>query len=327
MMRRLTAILLALSLLITLSGCSGGSVYSNLRETEELSVIDAIGLDRSEDGFTLSVASGTKVSRSADAKSIALARERLLELSPREQLFFAHTKFVAVGEKTAEESLTPVLDCVERSNDLRLNTPVIIIADDEAKTLLTKTEDSVSMLRSYERECEKRGDCRIFSASEIISSLDRYGFALASRVRLKLDDKGKVTAILPDGYSLIKDSRELAHIPSKEAACVELITNRAGPFFTELELGDAKAVLQLNESKCRLEDGVLKLELKASLYELEGSAKKEELERAYSEELKSRIEKLLELAERTDCDYLKLGGWVERLRVSSELKYGYDLEA
>ena len=92
MTKKLTAAVLALSLL-ALSGCSGGSIYSNYREIEQLVVIQTMGFDAAGDGVGLSISSGntggsggsgkdgskpqTTLRMSAEAGSLTVARETI----------------------------------------------------------------------------------------------------------------------------------------------------------------------------------------------------------------------------------------------------------
>ena len=49
----------ALVLAALLTGCSGGSIYSNYRELEQLMVIQTMGFDWAESGVRLSASSGS----------------------------------------------------------------------------------------------------------------------------------------------------------------------------------------------------------------------------------------------------------------------------
>ena len=115
-MKKLICFICAASLVL-LSGCSGGSIYTNYREIEQLMVIQTMGFDKSPDGITLSVSTGnsdsgtssgsTTAHMSASAKTISLAEDRLRDYSASEELFFAHTSYIAIGEACARSSLTP----------------------------------------------------------------------------------------------------------------------------------------------------------------------------------------------------------------------------
>lgn len=100
----------ALVLAALLTGCSGGSIYSNYRELEQLMVIQTMGFDWTESGVRLSASSGSDsaggggggggsesgteqsgsagVARlAAEAPSFTLAEEKMQDYSAREDLF------------------------------------------------------------------------------------------------------------------------------------------------------------------------------------------------------------------------------------------------
>lgn len=104
---RIAAVLVLAALL---AGCSGGSIYSNYRELEQLMVIQTLGFDRTPGGVRLSASSGSdsagggggsesgaeqsgsaSVARlAAEAPSFSLAEEKMQDYSAREDLFCAH---------------------------------------------------------------------------------------------------------------------------------------------------------------------------------------------------------------------------------------------
>lgn len=104
---RIAAVLVLAALL---TGCSGGSIYSNYRELEQLMVIQTLGFDRTSGGVRLSASSGSDsagggggggggesgaeqsgsagVARlAAEAPSFTLAEEKMQDYSAREDLF------------------------------------------------------------------------------------------------------------------------------------------------------------------------------------------------------------------------------------------------
>ena len=128
---KLTRIIAVVCLAALLSGCSGGSVYSNYREIEQLMVIQTMGFDYAESGVRLSASSGSdsaggggggnakggeqggsaQVARlSAEAESFSLAKERMQDYSAREDLYFAHTSYIAGGGESAKKSVVPIFD-------------------------------------------------------------------------------------------------------------------------------------------------------------------------------------------------------------------------
>ena len=252
---RIAAVLVLAALL---TGCSGGSIYSNYRELEQLMVIQTMGFDWAESGVRLSASSGSDsagggggsesgaeqsgsagVARlAAEAPSFSLAEEKMQDYSAREDLFFAHTAYIAIGGASAKESLKPFLDYIERSTDLRLDIPLFVVTNGTASELVLgaggETYDATSVLRSLERNIILRGDGVIFSAAEVVSSLDENGCALITAIKSVKADKAvkeakaaELTAI-PDGFAVIKNGRAVGSVPVDCAKGVNVLQNKVG---------------------------------------------------------------------------------------------------
>ena len=346
---RIVAALLSAALL---TGCSGGSVYSNYRELEQLMVIQTMGFDWADGGVRLSVSSGSdsagggggnaqggteqsgssSVARlSAQAASFTLAKEKMQDYSAREDLFFSHTAYIAVGGESAAMSVTPFLDYIERSTDLRLDIPLFIVTNASAAELVLgaggETYDATSVLRSLERNIILRGDGVLFSAAEVVSSLDTNGCALITAVRsVKADEavkeaKAQELTAIPDGFVVIKSGRSVGSVPVEYAKGVNVLQNKAGPSSVELNVGDETVTVQLDKCTCRIEpcfDGGVfagldvKIRLHAALSEAAGSVDARSLSRALANEVRLWVTQVLDISKSLECDFLQLGSLLER---------------
>lgn len=350
-MKRLYKCIGAVLALALLTGCSGGSIYTNYREVEQLMIIQTMGFDKKGDDITVSVSTGNsgggnsdsgqggdsggsgsagsaKTSRlSAKAPSITLAQEKIQDYSASEELFFAHTSYILIGEDTAREDISRFLEYVERSIQIRLDVPVFIVSGDRADKLVLgaggKDYDATNVLKSLERNMEKRGSCPINSVGDIAASLNANGTALVSAVRcveagnsLTEAKKGELTA-LPDGCAVIKDGRMVGHIDEIATLGVMLIQNKTGPCPIVLESG---VTVQLDKCRCevkpireksRVSGADISLDISAALRE----ADKEDL-KTFGKELKSYIEKAvgsaLDSAVSLNCDFIQLGSIMEQ---------------
>ena len=63
--------LICAACLFLLSGCSGGSIYTNYREVEQLMVIQTMGFDKDKNGVTLSVSTGNSGGGTSSASTTA----------------------------------------------------------------------------------------------------------------------------------------------------------------------------------------------------------------------------------------------------------------
>lgn len=347
-MKKFIAALCALSLMLTASGCSGGSIYSNYRDIAELLVIQTLGFDLSDAGVRLSVSAEgstgagkdnegkTPVRLSVDAQSMTEAQDALQHYSGGLRLFFGHTAYIVLGENVLNTDTAQFFDCIERDAAFRLCIPVFAASGSASELVMgagADEHDATRLMRAVTENLRLRGDAHIFTAAEIVSALDSNGAALICAVKAVPADtidpdaaEGEM-AIVPDGYTIINNNKAAGHIPMELARGVSLILNEAG----SLPVVVGNATLQIDRSSCELEpvfgDGLegvaININISASLAEARGDFDPGELTREFEAEARSWVEDVLELQKSSACDFLHLGSALEirhpqRLRGASE---------
>ena len=347
-MKKFIAALCALSLMLTASGCSGGSIYSNYRDIAELLVIQTLGFDLSDAGVRLSVSAEgstgagkdnegkTPVRLSVDAQSMTEAQDALQHYSGGLRLFFGHTAYIVLGENVLNTDTAQFFDCIERDAAFRLCIPVFAASGSASELVMgagADEHDATRLMRAVTENLRLRGDAHIFTAAEIVSALDSNGAALICAVKAVPADtidpdaaKGEM-AIVPDGYTIINNNKAAGHIPMELARGVSLILNEAG----SMPVVVGNATLQIDRSSCELEpvfgDGLegvaININISASLAEARGDFDPGELTREFEAEARSWVEDVLELQKSSACDFLHLGSALEirhpqRLRGASE---------
>ena len=347
-MKKFIAALCALSLMLTASGCSGGSIYSNYRDIAELLVIQTLGFDLSDAGVRLSVSAEgstgagkdnegkTPVRLSVDAQSMTEAQDALQHYSGGLRLFFGHTAYIVLGENVLNTDTAQFFDCIERDAAFRLCIPVFAASGSASELVMgagADEHDATRLMRAVTENLRLRGDAHIFTAAEIVSALDSNGAALICAVKAVPADtidpdaaEGEM-AIVPDGYTIINNNKAAGHIPMELARGVSLILNEAG----SMPVVVGNATLQIDRSSCELEpvfgDGLegvaININISASLAEAGGDFDPGELTREFEAEARSWVEDVLELQKSSACDFLHLGSALEirhpqRLRGASE---------
>ena len=347
-MKKFIAALCALSLMLTASGCSGGSIYSNYRDIAELLVIQTLGFDLSDAGVRLSVSAEgstgagkdnegkTPVRLSVDAQSMTEAQDALQHYSGGLRLFFGHTAYIVLGENVLNTDTAQFFDCIERDAAFRLCIPVFAASGSARELVMgagADEHDATRLMRAVTENLRLRGDAHIFTAAEIVSALDSNGAALICAVKAVPADtidpdaaEGEM-AIVPDGYTIINNNKAAGHIPMELARGVSLILNEAG----SMPVVVGNATLQIDRSSCELEpvfgDGLegvaININISASLAEARGDFDPGELTREFEAEARSWVEDVLELQKSSACDFLHLGSALEirhpqRLRGASE---------
>ncbi|MEG1108677.1 MAG: Ger(x)C family spore germination C-terminal domain-containing protein [Oscillospiraceae bacterium] len=341
--KRLLLLLIFPLFLSCLCGCRG-SIYANYRDTAELQLVQTFGLDRGEHGFELSVSTGSglpeqptvRISRPDD--SIIGGMEELRDYSPKNELYFAHTRYCLLGEGLARYSLAEYFDFMERSSQLRTDIVLFIAKDSTAKKIIQgsgeKSSEVTEGLSSLEREVRQRGEGYPFNCREVIRSLDEYGSALVCAVRAS-ETKGALLTdsgdILPtsDGYAVLRGDKLCGFLDPRSAVGVNILIGK--PIYTSItfpdgEGGDATVYLSRGDAKISgawSEDGTLsKIITEVSIVAEPGELQSPQtrldadylakLNAALEREMTSRFTRVLRFSQDKEADFLGLYGILRR---------------
>ena len=177
-MKRFFRLSAALAALALLSGCAS---LLHPRLVEDLQLIQTIGFDGGIGDMTVSVSSGEASEDAVSAQlaargaSIQTAVQRLQDFSPREELFFAHIRYAAVGEDCARGGITPILDYFERGTQTQLSVPLFVVKGESAYTLVAANggeNEITAALSSLEADTKRQGSAHCFTVLEIASRLN-----------------------------------------------------------------------------------------------------------------------------------------------------------
>lgn len=347
-MKRMTALCLSVILLF-LSGCSNaGTVYSNYRELEEMELILSMGFDAAGDQLRMSVSGGSSKSDGKGSPSPATrmvtngstvteAMETLQDHAVKEELFYAHTQYVLVGEDCAENELGRILEHLETAHGVRASVPLFIIRGDTAEHLILhcggENTDITEVLHSIIRDSKRRGDGHPFSCGEIISSLEEYGAALAMALKTQPtqqaqpDTEEGLVSPLPDGYAIVKNNTIVGYISNEDARGVNLLMEQPG--IGSVTVWDASCgYLSLALTKCKVHlrpvwgpDGSvsgIRAEIDASAYlkevELPEQIDQASVLKALERQLEKWVKNVLQKMSDTEADFLGIG---RKLRMQS----------
>lgn len=215
-MKRFFRLSAALAALALLSGCAA---LLHPRLVEDLQLIQTIGFDGGIGDMTVSVSSGEASEDAVSAQlaargaSIQTAVQRLQDFSPREELFFAHIRYAAVGEDCARGGITPILDYFERGTQTQLSVPLFVVKGESAYTLIAANggeNEITAALSSLEADTERQGSAHCFTVLEIASRLNRSGAALACAIaptapeRSVPEAEDGATLALEAGYAVFR---------------------------------------------------------------------------------------------------------------------------
>lgn len=180
-------LLLSFFLIIGLSGCWSA------KELTDLAITTALGIDKTEEGYRLTVqvinpgeiatqTQSTRVSMSTyttEGKTMFEAFRRLTTVSPR-KVYLAHLRIVIFGEEMAREGISKPLDVLSRDHEIRTDFALGI-----AKGM--KAEDQLKILTPLEK----------VSANKIFSSIEDSEANWAPTKMVKLDEL--ISSLVSDG--------------------------------------------------------------------------------------------------------------------------------
>ena len=337
-MKKLIALLTALASLM-LCGC-GSSIFSNYRETEHLQLVQALGADTDADGgVTLSVScakpaqssSGGIISRSGE--SILRAMRSLQNYSADQQLYYAHTQYLLMGEDYARKSADELFDFAARDTQLRLGLYLFVVREAEARELISGPgEESYEIsktLSSVRRNTKAEGTSHVFTLRETLRSLSESGAALVCALR-SADTEGSVfllepgTTAVADGYGILVGGQLSGWLDADISQAANLILGHlgsAGPSFPDgrggllsLEYDEGSASIRARWGADGSLEGVdIEAKLRANLAEpdtdIEHITDREllsRLEDALERDMKKKIEAVLEQSRTLNADFLGL---------------------
>lgn len=176
-MKRIILFLLVLSLTASLTGC-----WSS-REINEISIASALGIDKSEEGYLVTVqlinpgeiaedATGTRTpvtTYRSSGQTIFEALRRLTLETPR-RIYLSHLMLLVFGEEFAKDGIGKTLDFLSRDHEMRADYYIVVAKDTTASKLL-------NVLTPVEK----------IPANKMFSSLEMSEKSWASTYHVQLD--------------------------------------------------------------------------------------------------------------------------------------------
>jgi len=317
------------------TGCTkSGGLSANYRAIENLKLIHTIGFDTHKDGLQLSVSGGEEknegiIRLSASGKNISDALSEVQNYSGKEELYYAHTRYILVGQDYAEQGLGDIMQYLESSNQLRSDLPLFILRDKNAKDLIMhaggKKNSTFEIMEAVVRDCTQRGDSYPFTCGDIASFSAEYGSALACALEVKSTKEIKPEAeeeeLTPvvSGYAVIKEGRLVGFISKDASKGVNMLLNELGTENITVTLDKKPYSLRIKEVNTTLRPSfgdsgtitklTVEMNVQAILEEYEQGAQidTDQLGKAFSKTVSQWIQEVLLTMRNTQSDFLGMG--------------------
>ncbi|MBR2666784.1 MAG: spore gernimation protein GerC [Oscillospiraceae bacterium] len=342
------AALLTAALLLLLSGCGDGGVrdVTVAREIEDLELIRAMGVDRTEDGVRVTLASAREIASGGEEKSgggneavvlsqsagtVSQAVARMQSFGSK-GVFYGHIGSYLVGETLARDGIRDYLDYVERNPEMRLETDLYVIragtANGAIAAMTGEGYDINERLEFLQENADLSADTHPVTVRMFLIRTERYGSTICPALRLTEHREGDGargdSALLPDGFAVLTDGRLRGYLDGEAAYGASLLMNETSEdTVTVTAPGGVRVALTLSDCRTRVRpefdrDGTLTAlrvttRLRAGVDEVEGRldlesmAVTEALCRSLETLERSRMEEALALAKSWNADCFGLG--------------------
>ena len=326
-MKRLLLILYV-SLLPLLGGCGGASLEADRHDAERLLLIQTMALDRQDGHMVLSVSSGLgpedrpALVMSTEAAGIEDGIARLQNYSPENQLFYAHVQYLLLGEEAARTDLNGVIQWVDRSPTLRMDTDMLVVrgmAKDAVVDTSRQATDITQRLASMDRQARSMG-WTIHTLRQAAAALAEGSGALCRAVDngpaedAVFTEEMQSDAVVPVGYAVLGPEGLVEFLSPEASLGAEILTgDPTGLLVTvagstqEILSGAAAVTGRLApdgtptgvDVRCTIRTGVLEKSQGRQLAP-------DEMDGALSEAVAGWVGQALARAQATGCDFLGL---------------------
>lgn len=331
------------ALLTTLSGCDF-FLHSSFREIDTLQMVQTFGIDVKKDSYQISISTGAPIDGqpsviiSRPGESLVQSDQAIQDYSSKEDLYFAHTRYVLMGEDAAKSRTLEVLDFFARSSKLRTDIPMFVVKNSTAFSLISqsgkKNNDITESLSSVERDVKESGFAQAFTCREIIRSLSEYGSALICAVSPSqsegsiFTETGTLTATSA-GYGILREGKLAGYLDKSRSWGANMLTGKSGYSPMVLTIDDSiKVSLHTEAGSTKFDavwndDGSLQritAEVDASgvLVEVSASTKDSQeqfinkISSAFEAEVRSRCEGALAVSQELKADFLGIKGFLRK---------------
>lgn len=237
-------------MLLLLGGCW------NKRELNELAIVTAVGVDKSDELFEISVqivnpsqvaskkASSNQVpvfTYHAKGKSLFEAIRKLTSLTPRKP-YYAHAQIIIIGEEMAKEGMNSVLDLFQRDPEGRSDFNIIVSHDSTAQeilSVLTPLEDvpASKMFKSLKVSEATWGTTESVILDDLIQSLGSidhsavlpsiyiHGDAGAGDFSSNIEKIDSPAQLKYDGLAIFKNYKLIGYLSEQESRDYSFLNN------------------------------------------------------------------------------------------------------
>lgn len=258
-------VIVLIILLFSLTGCS------NYHELNDLAIVSAIGIEKEEEKYKVSLelykevkesnsgsASKESLTVEGTGKSIDEAINNSSFMSEK-LLYFSHIQAIIIDSNYAKEGISSIMDYLSRNTEFSFVSYVVISEDKKPSEILQKKEIKNEII----------GDAiaSIFNTTDQNNSAfvyNKYYEFLEQYINKNQDIyapliKVKDKQIVIEEAGIFKDDKMINTLDSKETKALSLLNNNTDSLYYKLNHNDGYVVMRVFEgkSKIKIRNGII----------------------------------------------------------------------
>lgn len=347
MKRRLAALFASM---LVLSGCNGTTIYSNHTEAQELGLVRTLGIDKTENGVSVTATTGVGLNMTPpklyrqEGATLSEALRNLSHSSMGRQMHFSHNESILVGEEAVCE-LLDCLDYVARVPDMRLVTDIYIVRGGTAEELITgaasESDDVTEMLSTLEREIQSTGKGYVYDCRHLLTDLEYTRcckmMAIEGAKSEELSESSSELMIKPAGYAVTDGSKILGYVTGDAAVGASIMMESMRSHVMTLETEDGMGTVEINEYKIsclpefknnKLQKVTIEADVEAVLLQVGDGMNmlddraRAKVEKAIAEKVLGCISSAVGVSKEMGADYMDIGWEIEMADPAAFRKWG-----
>lgn len=304
-MTRIKAALLALVLLLTLTGCSD--------EIENYAIVAGAALDLADEGLALTVevadvssgspqSAGESLSFSATGSDIAEA-QKALERHMGKPLYWEHTSVIILSRDLCRQSIETAVTWIMSSQAVRISVPLLVSTVSAQELLSSKLDPYKTTAFGLRSMLDNNADRGIGIALPVYQLYNRLegqsGCALLPLLSVEEEEPVLI------GSAIIDDYRYVSSLSTNQTQIYTLLTESAESALLSIgevtmRTGRTASDLSYKDGRCRCSFRIQGVLEQGYLPEGENPVQ------ALAQNLTEQAQDLLSVSQELDCDFLGL---------------------
>lgn len=263
-MKRCLSCILALALLLPLSGCGECVWLPYAREMGTMALVQTVGVDGDGREWTLTVSTGARPSgvegeekdalilsaKGASLPAALLAVEGLGDAG----IFCGYAGQLLLGEELARQDIAPVLEYLAQAVEMDLGMELWIVSGTSARQALDGAGGQGAAMRlEHLNTAAQEGQSSLTrTAAQALAALADCGSTWLPA--LTPGDAGEPSPLLSQGYAVVRQGKLVCFAQGQAALGLELLESRGFGRVVDLQLEDGTGVsLRLEQVQTRCE--------------------------------------------------------------------------